>query len=78
MATDTPTAKNPTAVRLGKQLAELRTQCGLTTRSLAEQAGSSKAMVYNVEHGKCSASVDTLEQLLAPLGYRLDIVDDMD
>ena len=75
---DTPTPKNPTAIRLGRQLAELRQQCGFTTRSLAEQAGSSKAMVYNVEHGKCSASVDTLEQLLAPLGYRLAIVDNLD
>ena len=57
----------------GELIREVRLKAGLTQSELARRAGTSQAAVARYESGDVSAVVTTLERLLAPRGYRLDL-----
>lgn len=57
----------------GAQLAEIRTQLGMTQTQLAEAAGLSQARISQIENGKAT-SLETLRAYVAGLGGHLDVV----
>lgn len=63
----------PTAWRLGRKLAEIRKQQGLTLQELADAVGVHRQRIFDVEHGENNTQVDKLDQMLDALGYELTI-----
>lgn len=53
---------------VGDQVRAVRTQRGLTVGALAEKCGLSKGLISQVENGKTSPSITTLERIAAGLG----------
>lgn len=58
---------------LGSELARIRVAAGLSQAELAERAGLRQSNVARIENGSSMPRVDTLQRILAPLGYHLDI-----
>jgi transcriptional regulator with XRE-family HTH domain len=54
-------------INVGRHLRELRTEQGLSIRSLAEQSGLNVNTLSLIENGKTSPSVSTLQQLASAL-----------
>ncbi|MDQ2994512.1 MAG: type II toxin-antitoxin system Y4mF family antitoxin [Pseudomonadota bacterium] len=48
-----------------------RKQAGLTQMQLAEYAGVSKTVVFDIEHGKPTIQLDTLLKILRVLNIKL-------
>lgn len=63
-----------TPIELGRQLASLRAQEGLTQAQLAKRAGVSRRWLIQVEAGHPGAQVDKLFAVLAVLGVHADLV----
>lgn len=60
---------------VGRLLAEIRAELGLTTRAAAERSGISRPTLFNLElHPEHSWKNTTLVQLLRGYGYRAEIV----
>ncbi|MBR8707059.1 helix-turn-helix domain-containing protein [Bacteroides pyogenes] len=59
--------------RIGKMIADIRTEQGLTVRELADIAGVTSTNICKIENGKYSPGVDVLSRILSALGYRLTI-----
>lgn len=59
--------------RIGKMIADIRTEHGLTVRELADIAGVTSTNICKIENGKYSPGVDVLSRILSALGYRLTI-----
>ena len=51
-----------------------RQRLGLTQQGLADLAGVSRHTIIDVESGKSSPSVSTLEKVLDALGLRIEVV----
>lgn len=60
--------------RIGKRIAELRKEAGLTQVQLAEKSGVGFSHIARIEMGRYSVGVDTLEKIGDALGVRLDFV----
>ena len=60
--------------RIGKKLAEIRSEKGYTVRQLAELADLRPATISNVENGKFSVGIDILTKICNTLGARIEIV----
>jgi len=54
-------------VNVGQRLRELRLECGLSIRALAERSGLNVNTFSLIENGKTSPSVSTLQQIAAAL-----------
>ncbi|MGH2844879.1 MAG: helix-turn-helix domain-containing protein [Thermoleophilaceae bacterium] len=54
-------------------LRRLRAEQGVSQRELALRAGTSQAAISDIERGRVSPSVDTVERLLLCLGHRLGV-----
>jgi len=52
---------------------EARREQQLTQEDLAFAAGLSTGTLHNIEHGKFSARVETLQRILSVLGMRLEV-----
>lgn len=61
-------------VRIGKRIAELRKEKGLSVRALAELAGVSSQNITKIENGKYNVSIDILSKITNALNCKLDIV----
>lgn len=61
---------------IGKKLADLRQQRGMTVRSLAEKSGVNPATISRIENSQVSASMETLEKLCDAMGAKVELVDD--
>ncbi len=61
-------------IDLGEKLRQRRELLGLIQSQLAALSGLSTRTIQLVEQGKSNPSLDTLLQLAAPLGLRLDLV----
>lgn len=59
--------------RIGKMIADIRTEQGITVRELADIAGVTSTNICKIENGKYSAGVDVLSRILSALGHRLTI-----
>lgn len=60
---------------IGRQVAELRSKRGLSTRQLAELCGVNFANIGKIERGAYNVSVDILGRVCEALGARLRIED---
>ena len=60
--------------RIGKKLAEIRSEKGYTVRQLAELADLRPATISNVETGEFSVGIDILTKICNTLGARIEIV----
>ena len=59
---------------LGKKIAELRKESGLTQIEFAKRVGVGIKLVRNLEQGRKTVRVDKLNQIVAFLGYHLEVV----
>lgn len=61
--------------RIGKRIAQLRTEAGMSQARLAELTGMEQPHIARIEAGRYSVGVDILGKIAAALGKRVDIVD---
>lgn len=59
---------------LGAMLAVARKQRHLTQPQLAELTGVQQAEISRIENGRGNPTVDTLNKLAAPMGWKLTLV----
>lgn len=60
--------------RIGKRIAELRTEKGITQTQLAELTGLKQGNIARIESGKYNTGQDILSSIAKALDCRLDIV----
>lgn len=61
---------------IGKRIAEIRQDKGLSIRQLAEACGVNFANIYKIENGKYNVSIDILGKICEALGCRIDVVEE--
>ena len=61
--------------RIGKRIAELRKQKGLSQAKLAELAGIDPGHIARIELGRYSTGIDILAKIGYALDCRIDIID---
>lgn len=62
-----------TQQQIGRTIREARREQKLTQEELAFAAGLSTGTLHNIEHGKFSARVETLQRILSILGMTLEV-----
>ncbi len=62
--------------RIGKRIAELRKQRGLSQVKLAELAGIDPGHIARIELGRYSTGIDILAKIGHALGCRVDFIED--
>ena len=60
---------------LGQVIKSRRQELRLTQQSLSDMSGVSVRMVKSIEGGYANPSIKTVEKLLAPLGLRIEILE---
>ena len=66
--------KDDERLRIGRRIAEVRKEHGMTQAQLAEQCGLQQAHIARIENGKFSVGLDTLAQIADALGARIEII----
>lgn len=61
-------------ISIGKQIAEMRKEAGLTQVQLAEKSGVGFSHIGRIELGKYSIGIDTLQKIADVFGKRIDFV----
>jgi y4mF family transcriptional regulator len=61
-------------MELGKQIAKLRKEAGLTQIEFSKRVGVGLRLVRAIEQGKKTVRMDKVNQILAFLGYHLEVV----
>ncbi len=61
-------------VELMGKLISIRKELGLTQAEFAKKCNVKQEYLARIERSKTSPQIDTLLKMLAPLGYKLDIV----
>ena len=61
--------------RIGKRIAELRKERGLSTYQLADRCGLTHVHVWRVETGKYSTGIDVISKIANALGCKVDLID---
>lgn len=61
--------------RIGKRIAQLRNEAGMSQARLAELTGMEQPHIARIEAGRYSVGVDILGKIATALGKRVDIVD---
>lgn len=64
--------KDLTRARIGRRLAELRTEKGMSQKQMAELTGIQQGHISRIERGKYSVGLDTLELMADAVGYIVD------
>lgn len=59
--------------RIGRMLASLRNERGMTVRELAEKAGVSYPNISSIENGRYNVSIDILGKILFALSAEIEI-----
>ena len=62
--------------RIGKRIAQLRKERGLSTYQLAEMCGLSQTHVWRVEVGKYSTGIDVIAKIANALGCKVDLIEE--
>lgn len=65
---------NNDRLRIGQAVAGIRQEKGLSQAALADLAGLPVLAIKRLENGQISTSIDKINQVLAAMGARLDIV----
>lgn len=60
--------------RIGKRIAQLRKERGITQQELAERTGMQQGNIARIEAGKYSARFDTLQTIAEAMGLTVDFV----
>ena len=60
--------------RIGKRIAEIRNENGLSQARLAELAGLDQAHIARIEAGRYSVGIDTLAKIADALDMKIDFV----
>jgi len=66
--------KEEERLRIGRRIAEMRKEQGLTQTQLAEQCGLQQAHIARIETGKYSVGIDTLSQIADALNAKVDLI----
>lgn len=66
--------KDDERLRIGRRIAEIRKEKGMTQTQLAELCGLQQAHIARIENGKYSVGLDTLAQIADAMGARIDII----
>ena len=61
--------------RIGKRIAEIRRDKGLSQAKLAELTGIAPGNIARIETGKYSTGIDLLSKIADALGYNLDFIE---
>lgn len=60
--------------RIGKRIAEIRKEKGISQAKLSELTGIGSGHIARIELGKYSTGIDTLAKIAEVLGYEIDFV----
>lgn len=66
--------KDDERLRIGRRIAEIRKEKGMTQTQLAELCGLQQAHIARIENGKYSVGLDTLAQIADAMEARIDII----
>ena len=58
--------------RIGRRIAEIRAESGLSTRQLADMCGVNFSNIGKIERGAYNVSIDILSKVAIALGYEID------
>lgn len=61
--------------RIGKRIAQLRMEAGISQYKLAELTGLAPGNIARIETGKYSTGIDILSKIGNALGYKLDFTE---
>ena len=61
-------------LRIGRRIAEIRKEGGLTQTQLAERCGLQQAHIARIEAGRYSVGLDTLALIAEAMGMAIDFV----
>lgn len=61
--------------RIGKRIASMRMEAGISQYKLAELTGLAPGNIARIETGKYSTGVDLLSKIGDALGYKLDFTE---
>lgn len=62
--------------RIGKRIAEIRKQRGISQAQLSELTGIAPGNIARIELGKYSTGIDLLSKIAQALNYRIDFVEE--
>lgn len=62
--------------RIGKRIAEIRKQKGISQAKLSELTGIAPGNIARIELGKYSTGIDILSKIAKALNYRVDFVEE--
>lgn len=62
-------------LRIGRRLAEIRIEKGLSVRTLSERCGITYQNINKIENGKYSVGIDVLATLCQALGCEVNITE---
>ena len=68
-------ANAATRIRIGKRIAEIRKEQGITQDELAERTGIQRSHITRIEAGKYSVGIDLLQKIADALGKDVDFVE---
>lgn len=60
--------------RIGKQIAEIRKEKGISQAKLSELTGIGSGHIARIELGKYSTGIDTLSKIAEALEYKIDFI----
>lgn len=63
-------------IRIGKRIAAIRKECGMTQQVLAEAVGLQRPHISRIEAGRYSVGLDTLAAIAVALGKKIEFVED--
>jgi len=66
-------AKKKARYAIGKRIAELRKERGVSQTQLADAIGMAQPNLANIEAGRYSTTIDVLERIADALGAKLDL-----
>ena len=61
--------------RIGKRIAEIRKECGMTQQVLADAVGLQRPHISRIEAGRYSVGLDTLSAIASAMGKKIEFVD---
>mgnify|MGYP000572757880 FL=1 len=62
--------------RIGKRIAEIRKQKGISQAQLSELTGIAPGNIARIELGKYSTGIDILSKIAQALSYRIDFIEE--
>lgn len=69
------TWENDTRKYIGKRIAEMRKQAGISQVELAEKSGIGDSHIARIEMGRYSVGIDTLQKIADVFGKKIEFVD---